>query len=168
MKCSNVQSVIVEYAEGALGPADEMCIDIHLIQCEECRAELSGLRDLLGTVAREVHTCVACDDPIGFLDQFHALELDSAPPVQNPAPLRRQLPLLRLTAAAVALVLMLSSGVMGGRIPAWFPVLGAPVAEARTHEQDRSPFLRNGLNLADLDKMGLLPEVEPNSAPGGD
>ena len=51
MKCSNVQSFIVEYAEGALGPADEMCIDIHLIQCEECRAELAGLRELLGSVA---------------------------------------------------------------------------------------------------------------------
>jgi len=166
-----VQSLIVEYAEGALGPADEMCIDIHLIQCEECRAEMTGLRDLLGTVAREVHACDAADDPAGFLDRFHALEAGSLPSPPLQPPLRLRLPVLRLAAAAIVFALAVSSGLMGHRGPSWFPVFGAPVAEARTDELSRaelSPYLRSGLNLADLDRMGFLGRRDSDPAPSGD
>ncbi len=43
MKCDTVQRVIVEYTEGGLCVADELCVDIHLVQCPHCREELTEL-----------------------------------------------------------------------------------------------------------------------------
>ncbi len=171
MKCSSVESLIVEYAEGALGPADEMCIDIHLIQCEECRADLGGLRDLLGAVAGEVGASEVCEDCVEFLDRFRALEADSPPLPAVSASRRARLPVLRLTAAMIVIALALSPGLMGRPRPAWFPIFGSPVAEARSREiarTDWSPYLRNGLDLADLDKMGLVGPLKSEPAPRGD
>lgn len=169
MKCGNVQALIVEYAEGALGPADEMCIDIHLIQCEECRDELAGLQNLLGTMAREIRACDAADDPVGFLDRFHALAPDSPTPSPVPSLVPFPSPVLRFALAAVVVASALSSGLIGHRGPASFRVFGATVAEACTDELSNaqlSPYLRNGLNLADLNKMGFVGHRGSDGASG--
>jgi hypothetical protein len=44
MKCDNVQRRLAAYAENGLRVADELAIDIHLIQCDACRNELEALK----------------------------------------------------------------------------------------------------------------------------
>ncbi len=46
MKCRNVSEKLIAYREHALCVADELCIDIHLIQCEQCRDALDDLVSL--------------------------------------------------------------------------------------------------------------------------
>lgn len=52
MKCDTVQHVIVEYDEGGLCVADELCVDIHLVQCPDCREELADLGAFQGIFSR--------------------------------------------------------------------------------------------------------------------
>ncbi len=52
MKCEAVQRVIVEYDEGGLCVADELCVDIHLVQCPDCREELIELEDFEDMLSR--------------------------------------------------------------------------------------------------------------------
>lgn len=52
MKCEMVQRVIVEYDEGGLCVADELCVDIHLVQCPDCREELMDLEDFENMLSR--------------------------------------------------------------------------------------------------------------------
>lgn len=52
MKCDTVQRVIVEYDEGGLCVADELCVDIHLVQCPDCREELTELGAFQGMFSR--------------------------------------------------------------------------------------------------------------------
>ena len=89
MKCGSVQENIEEYLDGALEPADEMCVDIHLIQCESCRAEIHGLRRLLQAISSEIQQCRYDGDEAPLLDRFHALCNDEVRPGQLQHPTRR-------------------------------------------------------------------------------
>lgn len=46
MNCANVQKLLIEYAESAVSGCRRAKIELHLSQCEACRAELSRLQEL--------------------------------------------------------------------------------------------------------------------------
>lgn len=166
MKCAEVRPVLIEYTEGALGAADEMCIDIHLIQCEDCRAEIAGLRELIDTVVCEVRSCEERDDPAAFLDRLHAIE------AAHPRPRRRtSIPVVRMCAAAAVAAFAASMVLLGFVGPAWPPTLESPIAEARTREvsaRDWAPILRQERGLIDLSALGLVDSPRMDAARGGD
>lgn len=73
MKCEHVQSVMVEYVEGALCVADELCVDIHLVQCELCRADLHATQGLGAILGAALDHAKIPADPLMLLDRLDSL-----------------------------------------------------------------------------------------------
>ena len=48
MNCRQVHENIERYYEGVLPVADELGLDIHLVQCESCGEELGGIGTMVG------------------------------------------------------------------------------------------------------------------------
>lgn len=162
MKCGNVQEILEEYLEGALEPADEMCVDIHLIQCEHCRAEIHGLHRLLGAIAGEIRHSRHGGHELQFLNRFHAVrasELQAAPREFPP----RRLVFARAIAVAVTAALIISSGLFGGSDKF---ASAKPAALERAGDvtmAEWKPYLRHTGNLIDLSAMGLV-DTAPRAA----
>jgi predicted anti-sigma-YlaC factor YlaD len=159
VKCGNVQASIEEYLDGTLGPVDEMCIDIHLIQCEECRAEIHGLRQLLQAISGEVHCCPHDADDSRFLERFHTLREAEI----RRKPVRLAMPrfsVARAVAIGITAALLISTGVLGQGSRLFF---GKPVMAAHTSEitvAEWAPYLRDTGDLIDLSAMGLVDSTQ--------
>jgi predicted anti-sigma-YlaC factor YlaD len=164
MKCQHVRSVAVEYAEGGLCVADELCVDIHLIQCESCRAELAALAALEEMVARELEASDAPPDTLALLDR-----IDSLPDFT----LRRERSLVRssgvamLRAALTAIVILvaLSAGAATWQreVTNVFGLLPAEAAAQRPLVETIRPLTSDAeLNeLRDLNELTDAPAAHP-------
>ncbi|MFP6583083.1 MAG: hypothetical protein VCD00_11090 [Candidatus Hydrogenedentota bacterium] len=62
MNCRQVHEKIEKYYEGVLPVADELGVDIHLVQCPVCNDELGGVTNMVGACNE------AFDDEAGYRD----------------------------------------------------------------------------------------------------
>lgn len=162
MKCGNVQEFLEEYLEGTLEPADEMCVDIHLIQCEHCRAEIHGLHRLLGAISGEIHRSQHQGHELQFLQRFESVRANEPQLSPNASPERR-LTFARAIAVAVTAALIISSGLFGGseKFGAAKPADGERASNVTVAEWE--PYLRHTGDLIDLSAMGLV-DTAPHAA----
>lgn len=109
MKCEHVQSVIVEYAERALCVADELCVDIHLIQCESCRRDLAEIAQWEASISGVVECVRVEPDTVGLLDKLDRLA-PIAPPQESVTVRRLGASLFRFALAAGIVIAVLSTG----------------------------------------------------------
>jgi predicted anti-sigma-YlaC factor YlaD len=156
MKCQHVQSVIVEYAEGALCVADELCVDIHLVQCDSCRDELRSIAGLGRSVARLIEDDSTPPDTLALLSRIDALP--ELPARREPYPLRRTGgTLLRAALAALIVFLAFTSGALTWhrQVPDWFGLLPAEAAAERPLVETLRPLTSDAeLNaLRDLNEL---------------
>lgn len=156
MKCEHVQAIAVEYTEGALGVADELCVDIHLVQCESCRAELGGIAQWEASVVGELDTGFDPPRTVELLDRLDALMQLQQP---DPRTTWRQAGGVTLRAAifAVILIFALSSGAATWQRES-AGLLGLIPAEAATHR----PIVETVRPLAgpaELDELRYLNEL---------
>ena len=150
---------MVPFAEGALGVADELCVDIHLVQCAHCREELEELTDLAALFSAELEH----PDPRNQLRDL----LDRLEHLPEPKPVSLDTSrwygfmrgtLLPLSVACALSLMILFGGGLGwtqGRVP-YFDL---PTAEAMTGLPLSSawrPWMRGTGPLADMEQLEIL------------
>ncbi len=99
MNCQETRSLLNDYADGELEPADVTTVEKHLAECPACLHELEALRTLLGEAARL---------PKSVMPQrnlFSAIQAQIEQPATRPILLQWQPVLRSLALAAVLLVI---------------------------------------------------------------
>ena len=151
MNCRRVDHIIVEYAEGALPVADELCVDIHLVQCESCKRELAELTELQRAFRMESDEPVPSPETLQLLRRLDGL---ATAPTAVPAP--------RLTIARTALAVGMLAVIAGASI---FAGTRAPLedlsVDAPAFAAERDTITR-GQYAFDLSTFEMLPSNEPD------
>lgn len=165
MKCEAVQDLAADYREGALPVADELCIDIHLIQCEHCRAELDALEIFTTLVASDIEDKAPGGSALDLLDR-----LDEAPPARAPYGSSPKWtiagPVLQVTAVLAVMVWACWAGLAGltGEPSEFFggttADAGHPFARAWALPERAEP------GLVDLEALGLRGGEVPRADDG--
>ncbi len=111
MKCEHVQSIVVEYSEGALCVADELCVDIHMVQCESCRAEARKIALIERALALDIdRDAVLPPHTAALLDKLDALAATQSRDRSRPG--RAGAVILRTVVFSIVAVVLLVSGAM--------------------------------------------------------
>src|SRR5436190_16282900 len=121
MACPRFEEAIHELVDGTLGSIRRSELQIHLDQCDDCRAllrDLERLRDLAGTLDRPIPPNRVWMQIAGQLRQEGRLQ----PPAPAPARTRHRTLLLAIAAAVVltvgpSLVYLLPKAQPGGQTP---------------------------------------------------
>src|SRR3954468_20245474 len=103
MACPRYEEAIHELVDGTLGSIRRSELQIHLDQCDDCRAllrDLERLRDLAGTLDRPIPPNRVWMQMPGKLQQEGPLQA----PAARPAPARPRTVLLAIAAAVVLTV----------------------------------------------------------------
>ena len=147
---------MVAYAEGALCVADELCIDIHLVQCSECREELEDIGDFNALFLEELTHPEPHNDLQELLDRL--LDVESAAEFSaDGAHTRRTLraTLFRFSVTATLAMLIFVGGAFtwtSGLVP----YLKLPTVEAETGlpiPMAWQPWLRRNNSFDDMEML---------------
>ena len=159
MKCSAIQECIVPYVAGALCVADELCVDIHLVQCAVCREEVDELVN--GVLVFPVE--LEHPDPRNLLQDLLE-ELEGLP---EPPPVSRRVNRWRRNACAALLpltvVVTFSLFYLSGAVPDWTRNFNAYLS-LPTVEEDMDipmskvwrPWMGGTGPLADMEEIKIL------------
>jgi len=154
MKCEKVESIIVEYAEGALCVADELCVDIHLVQCASCRAEARSVVEFQESIANAFRPDASSPRTVELLERLDSL----VEPIPRPFLWRRWSgTALRAALVTAFVVILFSAGAATWRheAPEWFPVPSAEAAIQRPIVSTVRP-LASDAELRELDDLNDL------------
>ena len=112
MACPRYEDAIQELVDGTLGPIRRSELQIHLDQCDDCRAllrDLEQIRDLAGTLDRPLPPNRVWMQIAGQLQQEGRLQAPAPPPPRT----RQFSPLLAMAAAVLLTV--------GASLVYWLP-----------------------------------------------
>lgn len=162
MNCERVRSSLIEYREGALCVADEITIDLHLLQCQSCQLELDvvdGMKDIISHCLQapppETHTMALMDE----LEHAHNVQ----PPSDRPPYSGVGLCAVRVLATALIFAAIAAGFSTWGRKSDTFSALTKAQVVPYSISRQWRPWLNESREVGDLDEIARAVLLDPEA-----